>query len=592
MSVLCVVLLAVASCDVRAFASPNKASWPCVMLREVSEPDSLPALRQILSIHGRHPGSVDEMWLSGSGIFKDAKTCRDLMELATLRKDSAGAGIALGFQQGFTLGHADLAAAGILPDEMKDVFPYPVDAWAVGRDGKRLENLCARSTDVQKREEEYVEMLVRVLNPDSLWLDDDLRMGFWKPDGCFCPRCIEAFNREEHESVTREELVERLFVRDGVDGIRSKWFRFNDRSCAQYAAAVRRALDRTNPNCRLGLQLTSAFNCYNGEHRGALFAAASGNGQSPVGVRIAGGMYREGGSPRDLLKWMFGVMKMIGDARRLSPGMIGSFALEDENYSREAINKSAEAILRQAALGFAAGCDATTLYSYWHRRAEPMALVEEFAELLAQWRPYFNRLSEVSKRTSSCGVALKVEDGWQNRLPMSLKGGGSGNQGLLSLAYESYDRCNGILALYGIPVVPYGAGEVALLDGREFDAFKKEGWASALTTDEAEKLRDELDARSGNRIPVRVGKNHALATFPRVDGEGRLVAVTFFNLSMGTVRKMPVRLRSPVGERFVWCQETHEDVELKTTGGESQDERCIVLPDLPGYTMATVFVVE
>ncbi|MBQ0031244.1 MAG: Abi family protein [bacterium] len=128
------------------------------MLREVSEPDSLSALRQILSIHGRYRGSVDEMWLSGSGVFKDAKTCRDLTELATLRKDSVGAGIALGFQQGFTLGHADLAAAGILPEEMKDVFPYPVDAWAVGRDGKRLENLCARSTDVQKREEEYVEV--------------------------------------------------------------------------------------------------------------------------------------------------------------------------------------------------------------------------------------------------------------------------------------------------------------------------------------------------------------------------------------------------------------------------------------------------
>ena len=40
----------------------------------------------------------------------------------------------------------------------------------------------------------FAKTILSVAKPDSYWLDDDLRLGVKKQDGCFCPRCIEAFN--------------------------------------------------------------------------------------------------------------------------------------------------------------------------------------------------------------------------------------------------------------------------------------------------------------------------------------------------------------------------------------------------------------
>ena len=103
-------------------------------------------------------------------------------------------------------------------------------------------------------------------------------------------------------------------------------------------------------------------------------------------------------------------------------------------------------------------------------------------------------------------------------------------------------------------------------------------------------MRDMFDERSGGTVPVRLVKTHPLVVYPRVSAEGRLVAATFFNCTLGRAAKVPVRLRRPGGSRFTWMSGAAKPVELKSEPGSLPGERVVVLPEIPGFDLGTVFV--
>ena len=102
---------------------------------------------------------------------------------------------------------------------------------------------------------------------------------------------------------------------------------------------------------------------------------------------------------------------------------------------------------------------------------------------------------------------------------------------------------------------------------------------------------DRMDRKPGGPVCVRVDKLHWLGVYPRVNGHGRTVAVTFVNLALGRTERIPVRVRRPLAKRAHWGRPCAPDAALELKAGEGDEVR-FTLPDLGAWEMATVFFAE
>ena len=576
-------LLAVLS--VSGATAPVVADMPLLTLRLACKEAQL---GEIIETNLRHPGSCDEYWISYQNPYcSETKLARDIGLLVRSEAKISAAGIRASTQQGVTLGHGSPLLGGLDRLAPEDRLSIPDDAYAVARDGTRLGDFCARSPFILETEERYIERLSRETKLAAIWLDDDMRIGVWKPDACFCDRCIAAFNAETGRSVTRKELVGRLFGGDAVDAIRGEWFAFNSRSIAGFAAAARRGADKGRPDVFLALQTCNAAYFYTGlDFRPALWEL-SGHGRHKTGVRCGCGFFTEILPPRDLVRRLQHVMRETERCRSYGD-WIATVTYENDTYTHQVLNKTWEASMKDDALALAVGCDAVTMYWFDHSRPEPMEYFDEFAAGCAAWRPYFERLSAVSRRTRAGGVARRMPKGFENALPGSLRRPHDPAARTLAVSYTRESPADLSLALWGIPVTVEEAAPQAFYEPS--DVWKGKGHQNNPITSELEAMRDAFDERSGGTVPVRLAKTHPLVVFPRVAADGRLAAVTFFNCTLGRAAKVPVRLRRPGGSRFTWMSGAAKPVELKSEPGSLPGERVVVLPDIPGFDLGTVFV--
>ena len=90
--------------------------------------------------------------------------------------------------------------------------------------------------------------------PDFIWVDDDVKY-FWNGVrfACFCPKCMERFNRKMGTAYTRETLVAEMEQPDST-ALREAWCRdIRDRITELYTL-LRRAVDSVDPTIPMGLQ--------------------------------------------------------------------------------------------------------------------------------------------------------------------------------------------------------------------------------------------------------------------------------------------------------------------------------------------------
>ena len=574
-----------AALAVAGATAPAAADMPLLTLRLACREDRL---GEIIETNLRHPGSCDEYWISYHNPYcSEAKLSRDIGMLVRSVPRIEAAGIRASTQQGVTLGHGSPLIGGFDRLAPEDRPSIPDDAYAVARDGTRLGDFCARSPFILETEERYIERLSRETKLAAVWLDDDMRIGVWKPDACFCDRCIAAFNAETGRSVTRKELAGRLFGGDAVDTIRGDWFAFNARSIAGFAAAARRGADKAKSDVFLALQTCNAAYFYTGLDFGPALWELSGHGRHKTGVRCGSGYFTEILAPRDLVRRLQHVTRETERCRSYGD-WFATATYENDTYTHQVLNKTWEASMKEDALALAAGCDAVTMYWFDSSREEPMEYFDEFAAGCAAWRPYFERLSSVSCRTRMGGVARRVAAGFENVLPGALRRPADPAARSLAVSYSREHPCDLKLALYGIPVTVEEAQPQAFYEPS--DVWSGTGHQNNPTTAELEAMRDMFDERSGGTVPVRLAKTHPLVVYPRVAADGSLVAATFFNCTLGRAAKVPVRLRRPGGSRFTWMSGAAKPVELKSEPGSLPGERVVVLPEIPGFDLGTVFV--
>ena len=319
-------------------ACAQTSDWPFIVIRHTSALNAAPEVfARLIDSHRRHPGACDEFWFSAGLRMTPEGAAAAAEKIAAFRPLCNEVGIRLSYQQGLTLGHGVLEHGIPKPGEQT----FPDDAWRIDADGHRLSLLCPRSPFVLNYEREFAKAILRVTRPDSFWLDDDLRLGAWKPQGCFCDRCLAAFNAKTDGNWTRAELAKRLFgtgtagnsggagsspaeplvVAGGPptpqqEPLRAAWSDFNAESLALYAAAVRAAADELGSPCRLGYQAIWADATYNGRDFRPLLEALSGPSHRPVGIRPGAGYYIEA-EPRGMVEKCLSVAREAERCRNL-----------------------------------------------------------------------------------------------------------------------------------------------------------------------------------------------------------------------------------------------------------------------------------
>ena len=374
--------------------------FPLVIVRHDSVINDYPeVMAELMVITRRHPGCLDEIWLA-DGSFEEGEALHTVLaKMRPFREMCEKAGVLLSFQQGVTLGHSAVSSPSKGP---AGSLRFSEDAWQVGKNGERLYGLlCPRSPEARAHQYAYVKQVLEELRPASYWMDDDLRLGISKDDGCFCDRCIAAFNARWNLHLTREELVERLFGEAEMEPLRGQWSAFNEESLALFAGEARRAADDLHSDCLLSIQTVWANAIYTGRSYLPLLNALAGNRKAPVGIRPGAGVYHED-FPQQFLEKSLSILREAERFRR--SGLEGTVCNEEENYPRKVLRKSSETILIESALMLASGCDAMSLYRYSVGNPEPLEYYEEFAAMVSAYRPYCEVLSD-QRQASVGGIA-------------------------------------------------------------------------------------------------------------------------------------------------------------------------------------------
>lgn len=572
---------------------------PLIVYRVAGGPTRNPqTFREQCRLMARYRGTIDEVWYGGARPLCRLETVREeLRRVAAFREDLDRAGVALSFQQGLTLGHDycyrgtpgnTVMPAGVYPPA--EVHPFPDSAWKMRRDGSRARYalLCPRAPEVLAYERAYVKEVLQALDPKVYWLDDDLRLGVGAVE-CWCPRCLEAFNRANRTNLSRQELIAIVHGSDELSPLREAWIRFCAKSLEGYARTVRQAADEYSKETRLGLQSVSADDLCSGPDYLGVLRELSGDGRVPAGIRPGHGYYRDE-HPLGLLEKLRWVAR---EAERSRPctNWCATVCYEQETYPRLLLHKSPRAIVTECVLALAAGCDTLSLY---YASGESPERPEPFGDLLAELsrvRPYLEHLSALARTTTLGGLA---------RYP----GGAVLRQRGLTL--DDPEARDIDLWRAGIPVTvaessaPHKVWWVTPRSRRAFaegdrERLAREGFvafpALAYPTESLRKSwLDELDRLTGTNFPVRLESTHPICLLPRQErATGKLRAVTLLNLSIGDVDRLDLRLRNPASTNLFWRTPQHPaPIPLTHRPGAVPGEIILQPPLLGGWQVGTI----
>ena len=184
-----------------------------------------------------NPGSCDEVWLATDYGFPSqdihAQSAR-MLRLSAEKLRQAGLKVSL--QISNTVGHGQYMSSR---DCSGLVYPGSPVEKMVGHDGTVSDYcFCWRGKNFLEYTLEYIGAYVREIQPDTVWIDDDLRADNHFPVnyGCFCDDCISLFNRQYGCDFSREKLVEQISFGNIV--WREKYMEFTKQGLSLFTATL------------------------------------------------------------------------------------------------------------------------------------------------------------------------------------------------------------------------------------------------------------------------------------------------------------------------------------------------------------------
>ncbi len=343
----------------------------------------------------KHPGSCDEVWFATDYGFPPLeKHAADALALTESAEKFRKAGIRVSLQLSNSIGHGQYMCSR---DCTGLVGPDSKVGKMVDADGTKAD-YCFCWNDEYFRNYTFsaLRYYLRAVKPYSVWVDDDLRAVNHDPvrHGCFCDGCMEKFNSRYGTDFDREGLVKA--IHKDIE-IRKKHVEFLRSSLYDFTYHLGLVIHEELPQCRMALQ-NCANGGYTGHGIGFLFdAMKDATGLDPA-YRAGGGSYNDY-SPADFIN----KSSFLAYQNMLLPDYVTEKRPEIESLPDVVFGKSIAGTCFETSCYLANGSTAMS-YAILMNDYEPMSWHGEMLAAFAKHRPYWEKLSEVSKRGTVSGL--------------------------------------------------------------------------------------------------------------------------------------------------------------------------------------------
>lgn len=625
----------------------------------------------------RHPGCCDEVWFASEYGFpklsRHKAVAESISELSKLYKD---AGIKVSLQISNTIGHGEYMKAqdctglvyeGSNIEKMVDANGTVAD-YAFCWRGKNFR-------DYTIKEMEYYSMV----QPSTFWVDDDLRAYNHAPVdyGCFCDDCISTFNKEYGYSYSREELSHEISYGDGK--VREDYIKFIRDGIEDFTGLITKALMKYSPDSIMGYQ-SCRCNNYTGLDYDYYFDPMYKFSGKPPKYRPGGGYYND--------KTPFGMFEkamLLEAGIAQTPDYVTDILPEVENTPDVAFGKSIWGTVTEASLYLAYGCTSTSFASLM-TEYEDISWHENMFDAFVKVKPYWSKLAEISKNSTTCGVSIYESDNsYKQKLSendskykwariyhtsgMDLSKIGIPVTNMLkdvraylvTSAMVDYMDREELAALTKVPVVmdamtaqkiidkgielgitvtkldagnymerlnsvdnkkwiesfftsrglptfvingqhvkPVGTlyhkhteeligccNAIVDLGEAKWAIFGYSFWNDILSTDKRNQVLLAIDEITGNKLPAYLRSAEQVAVIPKVKDDGRTLAVSLQNISIGQTQELTVVVRNPVSENFYYMNGATPKTKVSAT--KEGNDYIIKLPPISGWELTTVF---
>lgn len=383
----------------------------------------------------KRPGSCDNVWLATHYGFPPLEKHKQLAEeYVKIAGKFRANGISVSLQLSNSLGHGQYMAA---KDNTGLVYEGSPVEKMIGHDGTVADyGFCWRGKHVRKYLVEELSYYAQI-KPECIWVDDDFRANNHKPVdwGCYCDNCIRAFNDRYGSSFTREALVEEITHGDLI--WRERFIEFIRQGMYELMYEMSKAVHKVSPETAMGYQY-----CANGGYTGYGYGFIFDAMKNATGIipksRPGGGTYTDH-NPNDII----GKALYLNWANSMLPSYVECRCPEIENTPFAAFGKSPAGMAFESTYYFANG-NTDMSYSMLMRLTEPMEWHDREFALLADYRPYWERLANYNKDSYQAGIRFFMSKYiWRKQL--------GEKEGLAEMNAEPFDGAR-LLLRDGIPV--------------------------------------------------------------------------------------------------------------------------------------------
>ena len=290
-----------------------------------------------------------------------------------------------------TIGHHDEN----FENSLKGDYTYMTDI-----DGEIcLGSFCPNDENMR----EYIRNIYQIVakaNPDYIWIDDDIRLGWHHTNGlaCFCDNCLTIFEEETGVKYTRESLKKAMNegpVEEKLK-LRKAWLQHNRNTFAHLFRLIEETVHGIDPDISLGFMTSDRF--YEGYDFDNWAKILAGPNNTPVMWRPGGGYY--GDINTDGLA---GKSHSIGRQVSVLPKGVLSIQSEIEAFPYQRLKKAANRMVLETCSYIAAGCTGAA-FNVLSMYDEPLDEYEPLIARLLEARPFFDLMAKSLKRSANTGI--------------------------------------------------------------------------------------------------------------------------------------------------------------------------------------------
>lgn len=267
-------------------------------------------------------------------------------------------------------------------DEAWDILDSPPMQTVIGIEGRQsVSCLCPNTSEYR----EYISQRYKILSlsePDFIWIDDDFRIynhSVHKP--CFCPTCINKFNRLYNKNETFETLTAEISS-NPFGALASEWEKFWINNYIELAHIIENAIHSVNPNIIIG-EMTAPYETHT-EWLEALKA---------VKARPGGGYY-EDFAPRDIERKFLS----CEDQMTFYDEKIVDRQYEFENFPYQDLGKSRTITELEVVYALLSGCDGVAF------NANMLYDNEMLMDIIREKKAFWDEITSRTEGSYNCGI--------------------------------------------------------------------------------------------------------------------------------------------------------------------------------------------